>query len=404
MAGGAPCAAGGRKDGECKVTGPALFVPAFPTIRPEMWLPFRGSSLRQHYPFSAASAQYFYFARNAIWRAVRELGLSGGEVLVPAYHHGVEIEALIDAGVSPRFYSVGPQFEIDLQEIERAIGRKTRALYLTHFLGFPGPVRAMKALAEKHGIPLIEDCALALFSADADLPLGVTGDAAIFCLYKVLAVPDGGVLVYPEREGQESEEENARPQPPFTSSLASVASSTLRNVALRGGRLGRGLRRMVLGVGKGAMRASKVEPVLAGTQHFNRGHARFGMSLLTRLLLGAQDVPQIVARRRRNYNFLLEQLKDVSPPLFKVLPEGVVPLCYPMLVEDNKEFMERLVSRGIEAVDFWREGHPSCDTLLFPHVARLRRSLVEIPCHQDINEKTLALMVKEIRAGLAPRT
>jgi perosamine synthetase len=380
------------------VQKPDVFVPAFPTVRPEMLLR-RGTALTD-YPFSAPSARYFYFARNAIWLVVKTLGLEGGVVLVPAYHHGVEIEALLDAGALVRFYRVGPRWDADLEDVARKIGPETRALYLTHFGGFPGPVREMKALAEKHGLPLIEDCALSLFSADGDLPLGVTGDVAVFCLYKVLAVPDGGILVSNGPESTLPGPAGARPSPPLVSTLSALASSMLRNVALRGGKPGRMLRRLALGLGKRALSASKVTPVLTGTQHFNRDHAKLGLSRLTRHLLRAQDVPAIVARRRRNYLFLLECLRDLSPPLFETLPAGVVPLCYPMRVEDNRRVMEQLVARGIEAVDFWREGHPSCDISEFPDVARLRTSVVEVPCHQDVTLETLAKVATAIREVL----
>jgi dTDP-4-amino-4,6-dideoxygalactose transaminase len=388
------------------MTAPSIFVPAFPTIRPEMWCRLGKGAMRESYPFNDPTAEYFHFARNAIWQAAFDLGLGRdeGEVLVPSYHHGVEIEALIAAGVGVRFYSIGPHFQVDVAEVESLIGPRTRALYLTHFLGFPGPVREMAALARRHGLPLIEDCALALFSADGELPLGVTGDASIFCLYKVLAVPDGGVLLYKDKalasakRGANGVETPSRRRPaPLTSSLAAVISSTLRNVALRGDGAGRGLRRLVLGLGRRGLKASKIEPVLAGTQHFSRAHAEMGMSPFTQYFLAAQDVASIVARRRRNYKILLAQLSAVSPPLFTALPAGVAPLCYPMLVADNRAFASALVERGIEGVDFWREGHPSCDTGRFPDVARLRRSLVEIPCHQDIDEPTLARMVSVIR-------
>lgn len=391
------------------MTAPSIFVPAFPTIRPEMWCRFGPGTVRGHYPFNEPSAEYFHFARNAIWQAVFDLGLGRdeGEVLAPAYHHGVEIEALLSAGTGVSFYSIGPRFEVDLAEVERLIGSRTRALYLTHFLGFPGPVREMAALARRHNLPLIEDCALALFSADDELPLGVTGDVAIFCLYKVLAVPDGGVLLHqggaspsgPGRRDAAAAASRRRP-PPFSSSLAAVISSTLRNVALRGARPGRGLRRLVLSLGRLSLKASGLDPVLAGTPHFTRDHAEMGMSPFTRHFLGAQDVPQIVARRRRNYNLLLAQLSEFSPPLFEALPAGVAPLCYPMLVGDNRAFAAALVSRGIEGVDFWREGHASCEAARFPDVVRLRRSLVEIPCHQDIDEETLVRMVLVIREVL----
>jgi len=389
---------------EPQARAPEVFVPAFPTIRPEMMLRFGDNAVQAQYPFSAPTARYFYFARNAIWRVVKALGLDRGEVLVPAYHHGVEIEALIAAGARVRFYRIGAQCQVDIEDVAAKLRPETTALYLTHFLGFPGPVREMKDLAHEHGLPLIEDCALALFSADGGLPLGVTGDVAIFCLYKVLAVPDGGILVHNERYEPATAAALAGdplPRPPLASSLAVVTSSVLRNLALRGGRPGRALRGLVLGMGKRALSASRVEPVLAGTQHFNREHANLGISRLAEHLLRVQDVPEIVSRRRRNYLFLLERLGDLSAPLFEALPAGVVPLCYPLLVEDNRRVMEELVSRGVEAVDFWREGHPACDISGFPEVARLRTSVLEVPCHQDLSLETLAQIVGAIRDVLS---
>jgi hypothetical protein len=377
---------------------PTVFVPAFPTLAPEMLLRRRAGH-REH-PFSSPTVRYFYFARNAIWNTVRMLGLDRGEVLVPAYHHGVEIEAILDAGAQVRFYRIGSRFEVDLDDVERKITSRTTALYLTHFGGFPGPVREMKRLAGKHGLPLIEDCALALFSRDGDRPLGVTGDVAIFCLYKVLPVPHGGALVFngPGPGGLS----DLRP-PPLSSTLSLLSSSLLRNVALRGGKAGRRLRQAALGLGKSSLKAANITPVLTGTQHFDRAHLGMGFSRLSRRIVLGQDADAIIATRRRNYLFLLDRLRDVSEPVFPTLPAGVVPLFYPLLVEDNRATVARLVARGIEAVDFWRDFHPACPAAEFPEVSRLRTGMMEVPCHQDLSLATMekiAAGVREVLTGV----
>jgi perosamine synthetase len=369
-----------------------VFVPAFPTIGLEMLLQNRESEV--HYPLSAPGAHYFFFARNAIWYTAKMLGLDRGEVLVPSYHHGVEIEALMDAGAQVKFYRIGERFEVDLQDVERKISSKTTALYLTHFAGFPGPIREMKKLAEKYELPLIEDCALSLFSMDGDFPLGITGDVAIFCLYKVLPVPNGGALVF---NGPDRCLMRELPAPPASTTFSLVSSSLLRNMALRAGAPGRALRKFALRLGKGTMRASRVQPVLTGSQHFDRGNVNLGISWITKRLLFTQNIPEIADKRRRNYLFLLDRLRDISPPLFESLPPGNVPLFYPLLVEDNRATMERLLARGIEAVDFWRDFHPACDAREFPETAKLRTTIVEIPCHQDLTLETMAKIVKIVR-------
>jgi hypothetical protein len=139
--------------------------------------------------------RFYYFGRNAVRTLTKVLQLDRGEVLVPAYHHGVEIEALLDAGASVRFYPVDARMQVDPDEVARLIGPRTRGIYLIHYLGFPGPAQALRELCDARGLALVEDCALGLLSRDGDRPLGSWGDAAIFSLYKTLPLPNGGALV-----------------------------------------------------------------------------------------------------------------------------------------------------------------------------------------------------------------
>jgi hypothetical protein len=71
------------------------------------------------------------------------------------------------------------------------------------------------------------------------------------------------------------------------------------------------------------------------------------------------------------------------------------------VVEDKAEVLARLHARGIEAIDFWRHFHPACDASAFPEVAQLRRSIVEIPCHQDLSPEVMAEVASVVRGALA---
>lgn len=375
-----------------QVTDPKMFVPSLPTLWPEMLL--RRRDRASHLPFAASNVRYFYFARNAVWLTVKMLGLDQGEVLVPAYHHGVEVEALLDAGATVKFYRVGAKWDVDLEDVEKQINAKTRALYLIHYAGFPGPVDEMRALADKYGLPLIEDCALSLLSSDGARPLGSTGDVGIFCLYKTLPVPNGGAMVINGARNY------AMPEPlppPSTSTFSHVVSSLLQNMELRGGIAGRTMRSMVRALGKGTVQAASIERVATGTQHFNRAHVDLGMSPWTRRIAMAQDLNGIVEKRRRNYFFLLGRLREVSAPLFNELPPGVCPLFYPLVVEDKAEVMARLHAQGIDSIDFWRYFHPACDATKYPEVMNTRRSIVEIPCHQDLDPETMQKVADAVR-------
>lgn len=376
----------------------ALFVPALPTLWPESLL--RWPRHRGFYPFAATRARYFYFARNAIWFAVKSLGLEGQEVLVPAYHHGVEIEALVDAGAKVSFYRVGPKWDVDLDDVRRRLSSKTKALYLVHYAGFPGPAKEMRALADEHGIPLIEDCALSLLSADGTTPLGSTGHISIYCLYKTLPVPNGGAAVFnwASDKGWPSPKD-----PPIISTLSHLASSFLQNVELRGGAPGRWLREQIRGLGKRAVEVGNVERVATGTQHFERENVELGISALTLRIANCQDLPTVVERRRRNYFSLLSALHDIAPPLLAELPTGVCPLFYPLVVPqgiDKRELQRSLLQKGIEAIDFWRYFHPACPAQEFPEVTRLRETILEIPCHQDLSTEVMGTVADAVRDSL----
>jgi perosamine synthetase len=372
-----------------------LFVPSLPTLWPSMlWGRAKTASFQ---PFSSPNVRYFYFARNAVWLTVKMLGLDKGEVLMPAYHHGVEVEAVVDAGATPRFYRVGSRWDVDLEDVERKIGPKTKALYLIHYAGFPGPVAEMRQIADRHGLPLIEDCALSLLSADGTVPLGSTGDVGIFCLYKTLPVPNGGALTI---NGPRQYSLPEPPAPPMASTFSHTVSALLQNLELRGGAMGRRLRSLIRSVGRGTVKAANIERVATGTQHFNRDHVDLGMSPLTKRIALAQDLESIVEKRRRNYFFLLGRLREVSTPLFNQLPPGACPLFYPMVVQDKAEVMGKLHAQGIDAIDFWRSFHPACDPAAFPEVAQLRRSIVEIPCHQDLSPEVMAEVASTAREAV----
>ena len=372
-----------------------LYVPEYPTLYPGM-LFTRGTST-DFPPFGNGEVHWFYFARNAVWNAVKMLGLEGREVLVPSYHHGVEIEALVHAGAKPVFYRVGRSWDVDLAEVAARIGPNTGALYLIHYAGFPGPVREFKALAEKHGLALIEDCALSLLSGDGELKLGSIGDVGIFCLYKTLPVPNGGAL---QVNGTHCYNMPRLQPPPATSVFNHLASALLKNMELRGGRAGRWSRSRLRSVAHAAVRAGHVERIATGTMHFDPDHVNLGISPLSRRIARAQVFADIIALRRRNYLVLLGQLAPVCPPLFESLPDGVCPLFYPLRVKHKAELLLRLQSGGIGAVDFWRDPHPACESRSFPESTELRNSIIEIPCHQDISTATMSRMAAVVHQAV----
>ena len=373
------------------------FVPATPTLWPEMLSPL-APERPPPFPFGAPRTTFYYLARNAVFHGARLLGLAGREVLVPAYHHGVEVGALFAAGAIPRFVRVDGRMRLDLEDAERRIGPRTRALYVIHYAGFAQPMDDVLALARRRGLAVVEDCALSLLASEAGRPLGSRGDLGIFCLYKTLPVPNGGALVV--NDPAVAAAPDAPVPAPVVSTLSHAAGALLANLALRGGEPGEAVRSGVRRAYAAGRAASGLHPVSTGTPEFDPALVDLGMSPLSAFVARRLDPAAIVAARRRNYFLLLGRLRDRIPPVFGELPPGACPLFYPLVVEDKAAVAARLAARRVETVDFWRDPHPLCPRGEFPEAEALRRRVLELPVHQDLDPEDVANVARAVQEAL----
>ncbi|MBX5483662.1 MAG: DegT/DnrJ/EryC1/StrS aminotransferase family protein [Myxococcaceae bacterium] len=376
-------------------------VLALPTLGPFDVVPRARTRAKAPFPLGAPGFEATYLGRNAVYRAVKRLGLSGAEVLVPAYHHGVEISALIEAGADVRFVRVdGETLMLDLEDAAAQMSPRTRALYLIHYAGFPQPLDAARAFCRRHGLWLIEDCALATFSSDGTRALGSVGDAAIFCFYKTVPVPHGGGLLM-RVDPQAATDGEPLSAPPWMPTISHSAGSLFLTGERALGRPGAWVRRVVRAMTDAFVAKAWESDVPVGTQHFDRNVVTLGMSSVTRWMIRHVDAEKVVRRRRENWAALHQRLGGLRPPVWKALPEGVCPLFYALRVEDKDRVLEHLHRHQIEAVDFWRWSHPAMDASRFPEVERLRREVIELPCHQDLTRDDLERIADVTRAALS---
>jgi dTDP-4-amino-4,6-dideoxygalactose transaminase len=139
--------------------------------------------------------------------------------------------------------------------------------------------------------------------------------------------------------------------------------------------------------------------VHVGTQRFAMSDAALLMSSASRRIIAAQDFDAIVRARRRNYLHLESLLRDVAPPVFNTLPEGVCPLFYPFVTTRKRELWAKLRGRGIQAVLFWMTTDVD-DAPVFPDTETLRRTVLELPCHQDMSAELIDRMAAEVRSAV----
>ena len=122
----------------------------------------------------------------------------GDEVIVPALSWSTTIWPLIQHGLVPVIVDIDPvTLNISPEEIERAIGPKTRAVMLVHVYGNPCDMDAINAICAKHNLTLIEDCCEALGAAYKGTPVGKFGRVGTFSFYYShhITTLEGGICV-----------------------------------------------------------------------------------------------------------------------------------------------------------------------------------------------------------------
>jgi perosamine synthetase len=134
----------------------------------------------------------------ALHIAVAAAGIGPGDEVItsPITDIGTVIGVIYQQGV-PVFADLGAStYNLDPADVERRITPKTKAIIAVHLCGNPCNMRALKALAEKHKLVLIEDAAQAWGARYRGEPVGTIGHIACFSLQnsKHITCGDGGLV------------------------------------------------------------------------------------------------------------------------------------------------------------------------------------------------------------------
>ena len=355
------------------------------------------------FPFNAAHRLPYYRARNAIYHLFRALVEANPSltVLAPDYYSGNEIMAMQAAGAKIHYCPVGPDMQWDPSDVERLC--RTHApdlLYVIHYAGWPQPIDALVNLCRRREMLLVEDCALSLLSETADgRALGSFGQWSVFCLYKTLPLPNGALLVQNDRRIESLERLHLR-RAGSASVAGRMAELLVQRTRGRVNGVGAALQAVKRGMGVAAG-ALDVRRANVGDIGFNLDEVDLAMSPVSARLLGRLDFDDIRRRRIANYQQLLAELQcgaDLvrsAKPMFPVLPEGVCPLFFPIIVPDKAEAAEALRRRGVDALEFWND--PVGDgSEMSPNARFLRAHVLELPIHQDLSARHITHVAQQV--------
>jgi len=140
----------------------------------------------------------------ALHATLLALGIQAGdEVLVPAFTFVAVPAAVRHAGATPVFVDSEPDtWCIDPALVEGAITPRTRGVVLVHQHGYPADVDRVNAIAARHGLWVVEDCAEAHFARHRGRAVGGLCRAGVFSFFanKLISGGEGGAVTTADPE------------------------------------------------------------------------------------------------------------------------------------------------------------------------------------------------------------
>jgi perosamine synthetase len=136
--------------------------------------------------------------------AVRLAGLGpGDEVVTTPFSFVASANCILYEGATPVFADVDPRtLNLDPQAVEAAVSPRTKAILAVHIFGYPAELAELEAIAERHGLALIEDACEALGAEYRGRQVGSSGHPAVFAFYpnKQVTTGEGGAVAVASEE------------------------------------------------------------------------------------------------------------------------------------------------------------------------------------------------------------
>lgn len=151
------------------------------------------ASVQQRYACAVHSATIGLFL------ALRTVGVKPGDEVITVGNSDISTTAAIShCGATPVLCDVlESDSTIDLNRVEHLITKRTRAVLPVDLYGHPADVRGLRSIAERHGLRVVEDAALATGAADYGRPVGAFADITVFSFapFKPLGCAGNGAML-----------------------------------------------------------------------------------------------------------------------------------------------------------------------------------------------------------------
>lgn len=310
----------------------------------------------------------------------------GDEILVPATTFIATANVVISNGLIPVFVDADARtYNIDPEQIEKHITKRTRAIIPVHLMGQPADMRPIMRIVRKHHLKIIEDSCETMFTDYRGKRVGSFGDISCFSTYvaHLIVTGVGGVVL--------------TSNPTYAAVLRSLANH--------------GRDSIYTSIDDAKGKSEKVfSQIVARRFHFVRPGFSFRLTELEGALGCAElkTVKRMIAIRQRNARTLIEKLQPLEPfiqlPWHPSYTEHAFML-FPILLRKDigikkRDLVNFLESRGIETRDLMplisqpyikKTFHPNLRQ--YPVSDWINKNGFYIGCHQKMGKEELEYIV-----------
>ncbi|WP_298238385.1 DegT/DnrJ/EryC1/StrS family aminotransferase [uncultured Algibacter sp.] len=213
---------------------------------------------------------------------------AGDEVIMPTFTFVASFEAIMMLGAIPVLADIDDTLGLNPEAVENAITSKTKAIMVVQMCGSMANMDALKTIADKHNILLIEDACQAIGGTYKGKPLGSIGDLGCFSFdfVKTITCGEGGAVITNNKT--------------YYINADHYSDHGHDHI--------------------GSDRGAEAHPFLGYNFRISELHAAVGLAQVKRL----QDFLEI---QKRNFNIIKEALAEIPEVTFRTVPEGGVESC-----------------------------------------------------------------------------
>ena len=347
----------------------------------------------------------FWKGRVALYALLRALYVGAGdEVILPGYTCVMNVNPIKYVGARPVYVDIEPDtFNLNVNLLKEKITNKTKVIIAQHTYGYPCEMDAIMEIAQSSGIPVIEDCCLALGSKYKGRMVGTIGKAGYFSFQwnKPYTTGLGGMVITSDRELTKRIETlvaNEMCQPSSREAFMLHMQLIIYRLLIypRTTALAQNMFRHLTkkGIVVGSSSSSEFEPVKADDlfKGISKMQARSGIRQLDR-------IEENIAHRRKMAQLYDELLAAKGFKSSKDSRDWAEPVLvrYPVRITEKDKALAQAAISSIE-LGSWFECplHPIETPLapydyelgMCPEAEKAAREVVNLPLHPRVNEKT----------------